>query len=158
MPPPIDPGVNPYARQLALAVEPVIGPWVERSVRTLLAASGIEVTAELNERIGRAAAAASDAVGAELREFLEIDVDEQRTNPLAVLRAAVRFPTEVLQAAGVPEVRRDEFEERAFPTDRYRLGPATWSDVDPSLQEPGIIWGAWKAKTVLDRRRSEGKR
>ena len=55
-------------------------------------------------------------------------------------------------------MRRDEFEERAFPDDVYRLSPATWSDVDPSLHEPGIIWGAYKAKTVLDRRRAEGKR
>jgi hypothetical protein len=34
----------------------------------------------------------------------------------------------------------------------YGLSPATWTDVDPDLHEPGIVWGAWKAKTVLDRR------
>ena len=31
-------------------------------------------------------------------------------------------------------------------------------DVDPALHEPGIVWGAWKAKTILDRRRAEGHR
>jgi hypothetical protein len=40
----------------------------------------------------------------------------------------------------------------------YDLSPATWGDVDESLQEPGLIWGAWKAKTVLERRRAEGRR
>ena len=97
-------------------------------------------------------------VGAELREFLALDVDRQATNPLAILRAAVRYPTAVLRAAGVPPVHRDDFKEQAFPDDVYDLGPATWKDVDPALQEPGIVWSAWKAKTVLDRRRAEGRR
>ena len=35
------------------------------------------------------------------------DVDEQRSNPLGVLRAATRFPTRVLRDAGAAEVRRD---------------------------------------------------
>jgi hypothetical protein len=97
-------------------------------------------------------------VGAEIRAFLGLDVDEQSTNPLAILRAAVRYPTGVLRDADVPPVRRDEFKERAFPDDVYDLSPATWNDVDSSLQEPGIVWSAWKAKTVLDRRRNEGLR
>ena len=87
-------------------------------------------------------------------ELLSTDVDQQQTNPLSVLRSAVRHPTAVLHAAGLPRVHRDEFAERAFPADIYGLSPATWADVDPSLQEPGLIWGAWKAKTVLDRRRN----
>ena len=70
-----------------------------------------------------------------------------------VLRAAVRYPTAVLRRAGVPPVVRDEFRERAFPEDSYDLAPAGWKDVDESLHEPGIIWGAWKAKTVMDRHR-----
>ena len=72
--------------------------------------------------------------------------------------AAVRYPTAVLRDAGVPPVRRDEFKEQAFPDDVYDLVPATWRDVDPALQEPGIVWSAWRAKTVLDRRRAEGRR
>jgi hypothetical protein len=91
-------------------------------------------------------------------ELLATDVDLQRAGPLAVLRSAVTHPTEVLGAAGVPPVERDEFEQRSFPADVYRLSPATWSDVDPALQDPGITWGAWKAATVLFRRRQEGLR
>ena len=97
-------------------------------------------------------------VGARLRALFAEDIDAQRTNPLAVLRGAVRYPTAVLEAAGVPPVVRDEFAERAFPADVYDLAPATWRDIDDSLYEPGLVWSAWKAKTFLDRRRAEGRR
>ena len=92
-------------------------------------------------------------VGARVRRLLAQDIDEQRTNPLSLLRDAVRYPTGVLREAGVPGESRDDFAVRAFPDDEYDLAPATWADVDPSLQDPGITWGAWKAYTHLSRRR-----
>ena len=101
---------------------------------------------------GEARAMAADTapqVLAELHDLLHTDVDEQRTNPLSVLRSAVRYPTALLARAGVPRAARDEFAEHAFPDDVYDLAPATWRDVDPSLHEPGIVWGAWKAATVM---------
>lgn len=150
--------MNPYADALSAAVGPAVERWVRRSVDALLVAAAVDRTAAMADAIERAAVDARAHVAAELAEFLALDVDDQRTNPLAVLRSAVRFPTEVLRAAGVPDLVRDDFEVRAFPSDVYRLSPATWRDVDESLHEPGIIWGAWKAKTVLDRRRAEGKR
>jgi hypothetical protein len=89
-----------------------------------------------------------------VRALLASDIDAQRTNPLSLLRGAVRYPTAVLRDAGVaPTGQRDEFAVRAFPDDVYDLAPATWTDVDESLQEPGIAWGAWKAYTHLSRRR-----
>lgn len=150
--------MNPYAEQLADATDAVTAAWARRSIRALLRAAGVAEDDRLTQRIEQAAGETESYVRAALREFLALDVDDQRTNPLAVLRSAVRFPTAALREAGVPEVRRDEFEVRSFPDDVYRLSPATWNDIDESLQEPGIIWGAWKAKTVLDRRRAEGKR
>jgi hypothetical protein len=69
----------------------------------------------------------------------------------------VRFPTEVLRRFGVPTPKRDDFAAEAFPDDAYGLSPATWADVDESLREPGLMWGAWKAHTVLARRRAEGR-
>ena len=89
----------------------------------------------------------------EVRHLLSLDVDAQRTNPLSVVRSAVRYPTEVLRSAGVPPVRRDEFAERAFPDDIYDLSPASFADVDPSLHEPGVVWGAAKAHIHLTRHR-----
>jgi hypothetical protein len=144
--------------ELARALDGAIGPWVERSVVRLVAAYRGEVPPDVLEAARAASGRAQAEIGTELRAFLALDVDEQRTNPLAILRRAVRYPTAVLRDAGVPPVRRDEFKERAFPDDVYDLAPATWKDVDESLQEPGIIWSAWKAKTVLDRRRREGRR
>jgi hypothetical protein len=57
----------------------------------------------------------------------------------------VKYPTAVLRQAGVPPVDRDRFRQEAFPDDFYDLSPASWSDIDPSLTEPGINWGAAKA-------------
>jgi hypothetical protein len=143
---------------LAKALDGAVGRWVERCVVRLVAAYRGDVPPDVLDAARAASHRAQAEVGAELRTFLALDVDEQRTNPLAILRRAVRYPTAVLRDAGVPPVRRDEFKERAFPDDVYDLAPATWKDVDESLQEPGIVWGAWKAKTVLDRRRQEGRR
>jgi hypothetical protein len=150
--------MTPYAEELWSATCAAVPAWVRRDALRLLAAAGVAVTPELDLAIADACAAAQAFVASELREMLELDVDQQRTNPLAVLRSAVRFQTGVLSDAGVPHVRRDEFAERAFPHDHYGLAPAAWLDIDESLHEPGIIWGAWKAKTVLDRRRAEGRR
>lgn len=153
-----DEALAAHAAVLAGGIERALGPWVVRSVigradawqpglgRTLLVAA---------EDAGRAAA--SD-VGSEVRALLARDVDDQPTGPLAVLRSAVRYPTEVLAAAGVPGVVRDEFAERAFPDDLYDLAPATFADVDPGLHEAGLVWGAAKAHVVLARRRAEGRR
>jgi len=146
------------AADLAAQVEAVLPGWVERSVeRRALAHAGAvpDTTRAAAADAGRRAAV---EVGAAMRALLATDVDEQRTNPLAVLRSAVAYPTAVLAAAGIPPVRRSPFEARAFPDDVYDLSPASWSDIDPSLQEPGIVWGAAKAHVVLTRRRKEGKR
>jgi hypothetical protein len=117
-----------------------------------------DVPADLETAARVMAAAAAPRTLRRLHDLLATDVDEQRTNPLTVLRDAVAGPTAVLRSAGVPPPRRDDFDERAFPDDVYALGPATWRDVDDSLHEPGLMWGAWKAATVLRRRRSEGRR
>lgn len=95
---------------------------------------------------------------AELAELFATDVDEQRTNPLSLYRAAVVGPTALLREYGVPVPPSDAFGAEHFPDDLYGLGPAGWSDIDPELQQPGLVWGAWKAMTVLRRRREDGLR
>jgi hypothetical protein len=94
----------------------------------------------------------------ELRDLLATDVDDQRSTPLSLYRNAVATPTSLLRAAGVSPPVLDPFVANSFPDDLYGLGPATWSDIDPAMQEPGLTWGAWKAMTVLQRRRAEGLR
>lgn len=97
---------------------------------------------------------AGDEVGGAVRVLLETDVDQQRGNPLALLRRAVRYPTEVLHEAGAPIVERDKFSRERFPDDDYDLTPANWSDLHPSLQELGLTWGAVKAFVHKQRHRS----
>ncbi len=147
-----------YAAVLADGIERALGPWVVRGVAERADAwqPGLgRILREPAETAGRRAAA---EVGRAVRELLALAVDAQATGPLAVLRTAVRYPTEVLAAAGVPHVVRDEFAERAFPDDGYGLAPASFADLHPSLREPGLVWGAAKAHVVLARRRAEGRR
>jgi hypothetical protein len=101
----------------------------------------------------RAGEAARDDVGAAVRALLETDVDAQRGNPLALLRTATRYPNDVLRMAGAPAVERDKFSRERFPDDDYDLTPATWADIDPSLTELGIAWGAAKAFVHKNRHR-----
>ena len=148
-----------YAGALADALVGALPGWVERSVAERYrqwrgdAPPGAVVAA------GRAAATAAVAdVEGPLRELLAQDPDEQRANPLAIVRRAVTRPTEVLRAAGVPPVARDGQAEQLFPEDTYDLTPGSFADIDPAVHEPGLVWGAAKAHVVLARRRAEGRR
>lgn len=146
--------MDEIAQALHDAVVAALPRWVDLQVRRIWSAWS-DLPCPPTAEAGRLAAA---EIGSELAAFLALDIDAQRTNPLAILRTAVRYPTAVLQAAGVPPIQRAEFEERTFPDDLYGLNPATWRDVDESVHEPGLIWGAWKAQQHLQRRRAEGQR
>jgi hypothetical protein len=138
-----------YGADLAAAVDRLLPGWVLRSVRRFRDDLDFEAAAA-GEEAGR-------EIGARMRRLLETDLDQQRSNPLAILRTATRYPSRVLAAAGVPGVVREPFAVEAFPEDIYNLSPATWSDIDPALPEYGIAWSAWKAHEFLRRRRAEGK-
>lgn len=148
-----------YAEALADGVDRALPAWVVSSVERVHRAwapgpvpPGVRAAAE------QAGEAARHDVAPAVRRLLETDVDDQRTNPLSVVRGAVAYPTEVLRAAGVPPVVRDEVAERQFPDDDYDLAPASFTDLDPELHEPGLAWGAAKAHVHLARRRAEGRR
>jgi hypothetical protein len=139
------------------AVAHVVEPWLIRVAVDAYTSHHGSTSSELRAAVENAAREGSEWVVARLRQTLGIDVDAQRVNPLQTLREAVRFPTAVLRAAGVPVKARDEYDEKINPDDVYGIGPAHWNDIDESLLEPGIVWGAAKASTVLQRRRAEGK-
>jgi hypothetical protein len=139
---------------VATATVPI---WLSRCVEQVAAAQSIpvdDVAVEIEEMVERTATETLSRLAA----LLGTDVDEQRANPLDMLRSAVGGPTEVLRAAGARPVPRDRFAEEWFPDDVFDLTPATWADIDESLAEPGLTWGAWKAAVVLTRRRDEGLR
>jgi hypothetical protein len=144
-----------HADALLAAVVRALPGWVERSVAERHGQwTGAPLPARIQDEARRAGEEAVTAVEPELRRLLATDVDAQRTNPLAILRSAVRYPSAVLRAAGVPPVLRDAHAEALFPEDVYDLSPAAFADIHPSVHEPGLVWGAAKAHVVLARRRA----
>jgi hypothetical protein len=146
-----------YSEELCAGIEAALAPWVERSVARVLGHFRGGPTDD--ERLAAEAAGrrAVIDIGPELRDLFGTDVDAQTSTPLTIARRAVRYPTEVLRAAGVPSVARDPFVERQFPDDDYDLSPATFADLEPGLGEIGLTWGAAKAHIHLARRRREGR-
>ena len=144
------------ARELLTVAGEVTGPWIRRSLLGAAAAHDVDasVWTDLDDTVD---ASAVDLL-ARLETLLATDVDEQRTNPLSLYRSVIADASSLLGRHGIPEPAADSFAAEHFPDDPYRLGPATWSDVDETLHVPGLTWGAWKAMTVLQRRRDEGRR
>lgn len=100
-----------------------------------------------------AGVSAAEALGPDLLALVAADVDEQRENPMAVVRRAVAWPTEVLEEAGAAPVERDDYARRHFPDDVYGITPSGFADLDPDLGELGLVWGALKARAHLARHR-----
>jgi hypothetical protein len=146
--------IGDYADALAEGIVASLPTWVVRCVeRTITSWSG-SVTPEISLAAEVAAEHARDEVGPAISELLARDIDAQSTTPLAILRTAVLYPTEVLRQAGVPPVERDRYVESVFPDDLYDLAPASLADLDPALAELGIAWGAAKAFEHKRRHRS----
>lgn len=144
-----------YAAELADAVHHALPAWVERSVEQRFPG---ELPPDVRDQARSAGRVAAAEVGAAVRDLLALDIDTQWTNPLALLRSAVRYPTEVLHRVGAPPPHRDAEAVRLHPDDVYDLTPGAFADVDASLHEPGLVWGAAKAHVHLARRRREGRR
>jgi hypothetical protein len=142
------------AKALADGVAGALPAWVERSVDRVHRDWAGPPPSEVVAAARRAAAVAAAELLPRVRHLLEVDIDEQNTTPLALLRGAVRYPTGVLQDAGVPPVHRDPADQAMFPDDAYGLTPASFADLDPALAEPGLVWGAAKAWEHLRRRRT----
>jgi hypothetical protein len=137
-----------YGRALADAIDRAIPRWVVRQVRTVMEAQVGACPPEAIDAAMAAGVRAGDEIGPLIRRLLEADVDDQRTTPLAIIRGAVTYPTEVLEAAGAAPVPRDRFAAQSFPDDIYDLTPASFADLDadePGLAEAGLTWGAAKA-------------
>ncbi|MFT6549060.1 MAG: hypothetical protein ACJA0A_000195 [Acidimicrobiales bacterium] len=137
------------ALRLADGIVVALPGWVERCVTTR--SEGVVIDDGAVADAGRLAA---HEVGPLVRGLLSADIDEQRTGPLALVRAAVKYPASVLSAAGVVPVQRDADALRLFPDDAYDLSPASFAELHPDLRVPGLEWGA--AKAYVHRRRHAG--
>jgi hypothetical protein len=145
------------AAELADRVEATLPRWIEGLVLTRVRQWSGHVSPEVAAEAVVAAEGARSDVVPRMRALLATDIDRQGGNPLELLRAATSHAHDALARIGVPAIERDEFSERSFPGDSYDLVPATWADVDPSLHEIGLTWGAAKAFVHKARRRAEGR-
>ncbi len=93
-------------------------------------------------------------IDAALRDALARPADEQRLGPLQVIREGLEPVTRLLTDMRVPVPARDDFSVRAFPGDVYGLVPSSFRDIDESLHDVGIAWGAAKAWLHLEKRRA----
>lgn len=144
--------MDPYSLRLFQVCENTLRRWLETRFSAIVASqhlSGSVDTVRRDEAITRACSAALT----DLERLFETDVLQQTTNPLAILRQCTSVVTDELARIGARPVERDEFHQRSFPTDQFDLSPATWADVDETLVEPGLEWGAFKAASVIQRRR-----
>ena len=150
---PDGPTFEEYSEALADGIEAALPQWVVRSVERIMVAW----TGSFPEDVAHAAHIVGDKaagdVGGEIRRLLSSDIDEQWTTPLELVRGAVRYPSALLAELGAPSGERDEFSVRHFPDDVYGLTPASIADLEPSLAETAMAWGAAKAFTHLRRHR-----
>jgi hypothetical protein len=141
---------------IVAGVEVWVARWVQSQVTRLLDAWGRaapDVRAEAEARAIEAGETAARRITTALRELLATPPERQRVTPLEIVRTAYREPTEVLSAAGVPAVARDEFDERLWPDDLYGLVPRTLGDLgEPELAPLHLAWGMAKATVIRARR------
>ena len=142
------------ADALVRGVGRAVPDWSVRTAAVLLSAWGQldqRRQCEVLEQVRTAGEQAAGRVAGELGELLALDPEKQRATPLEIIRTAVVEPTEVLAAAGMPDVVRDEFDERAWPEDRFGLVPRTLRDLDPDLAAVHFAWGVAKAAVLRAR-------
>lgn len=139
-------------------VERCLPTWAERQVDRILDAWGRLAAADRRRVAHEARAAglaAATRIAGELNTLLASAPEDQRATPLEIVRTAVREPTAVLAAAGVPHVVRDGFDERAWPGDVYGLVPRTLGDLgDAELAPLQLAWGLAKAAVIRGRDRA----
>jgi hypothetical protein len=148
--------LEPYADDLYQAVTRAIPHWITKQVAEIASLSIDETSKEFQSALADVAAHTLQVVSRDLLALLATDVDAQQSNPLHILRASTTSATQLLQTFGATPARRDEYEVRAMPDDVFSIGPLTWRDLGEEVHEAGISWGAWKAATILTRRRADG--
>jgi len=147
------------AAAIVAGVEVWVPRWVQAQVARLLDAWGRvspEARGRAKNEASDAGSAAARRIATSLRELFATAPERQRATPLEIVRSVYREPTEVLAAAGVPPVARDEFDERSWPDDVYGLVPRTLGDLgDPDLGPLQLAWGLAKATVMRARARPE---
>lgn len=110
-------------------------------VEARLAELGLDRPSSLDDGVAQGEA----WLAANLEALLALPFYRQTRGPLEVFQEAMRFPTEVLAAAGVEEVGRDSGAVAALPGDVYNLAPASSRQLGDGVWMAHLAWGAAKA-------------
>ena len=144
--------LNEAGTAIIAGVERCLPGWVEREVERILDAWGRlspDAREQAREEATAAGVVAAQRVSDALAQLLAVDPAEQTATPLEIVRTAYREPTELLVSLGVPPVVRDEFDERAWPDDRYGLVPRSLGELgDDQLAPLHLAWGLAKARAM----------
>ena len=136
------PELDPYVQDLYVAVNNAVPAWISSRVSEIASSSCDVRSVEFTSALADVVEKTFQEVSKNLFSLLATDVDAQQS--------------QMLQGLRVPEAQRDEYEVRAMPDDVFAIGPLTWRDLGEEVHEAGISWGAWKAATILTRRRADG--
>jgi hypothetical protein len=143
------------AQRLVAGVERLGADWVVGAVAAIVDAWGRldpDARAATFEQARLRGDLAAARAARELRALFALDPAAQRATPLEIVRSLRREATEVLAAAGVPEVERDPYESRAFADDVYRIVPRSLADLgDEELGGALLAWGLGKARALRER-------
>ena len=150
------PELDPYLQDLYTAVNNAVPAWISSRVSEIASSSCDVRSVEFTSALADVAEQILHDVSRDLLALLSTDVDAQQSNPLHVLRASTSSATQLLQTFGATPAHRDEYEVRAMPNDLFSIGPLTWRYLGEEVHDAGISWGAWKAATILTRRRADG--
>lgn len=139
------------SERLLEVLEAAIGHWVLQQVTMRVPATERAVGSPVLVAAERAAKEATTALVPRLEALLRADIDDQRGNPLGILRDAVGFVTAVLSDASVAAVDRDAQARSLHPDDVYDVTPGAFVDFGADAQQAGLEWGAAKAFVHLRR-------
>jgi hypothetical protein len=143
------------ADKLVDGIERLGAGWVVHAVTEIVDAWGrldAETRAATIDAAHAAGTRATVRVARELRALFALDPAAQRATPLEIVRSLRREATEVLAAAGIPEVERDRYDVRSFPDDVYGIVPKAITDLgDEDLGGALLAWGIGKARVIQQR-------
>lgn len=146
--------MDPYSTALHSAVSTHAESWLRRCVSNVTGGAGISVPPdECDVVVGQTL----EAIDASLRDVLGMDPERQTRSPLQAIRASMQTLNHYLLSVGCVPLRRDDVETSMLPDDIFGLGPVAWRDLGEEVHEAGIVWGAWKAATVMSRHRGSGE-
>ncbi len=141
---------------LADRLSEALSSWLTDIALQRVVESGLPVDETLRRRISDRACVTCDELGPWVRSVITADVDLSAGSPLAVLRDGVGPMNSLLREIGLPPPGRDRTAMAMFPGDTYDLGPASFTDIHPDLQDAGIAWGAARAHVHLHRHAGRG--